>query len=54
MSFIDESDPCKLMCASPGQHPLVKGLVVDGTSCLTGGVCVGGDCVVSTLLQLLA
>ena len=40
------------MCASPGQHPVEKGLVVDGTSCLTGGVCVGGDCVVSTVFSL--
>ena len=46
-SFINESDPCKLMCSSPRQHPIKKGLVVDGTPCLTGGVCVDGDCVVS-------
>ena len=45
--FIDESDPCKLMCRSQEQNPDEKGTVVDGTPCLTGGVCVGGDCVVS-------
>jgi len=47
MSLINDSDPCKLICTSPGQHPMNKGLVKDGTSCLTGGVCVDGDCVVS-------
>jgi len=47
MSFINDSDPCKLICALPGQQLVKKGLVEDGTSCLTGGVCVDGDCVVS-------
>ena len=45
--FIDESDPCKLMCSPQGKHPEEKGTVVDGTPCLSGGVCVGGNCVVS-------
>ncbi|XP_065895663.1 A disintegrin and metalloproteinase with thrombospondin motifs 17-like [Dysidea avara] len=47
ISFVNESNPCKLMCSSPGQHPVKKGLVVDGTPCLSGGVCVDGDCVCS-------
>jgi len=51
MSLINESDPCKLICASPGKNPVKKGIVKDGTSCLTGGVCVDGDCVVSTIYQ---
>ena len=45
--FINKTDPCKLLCSSPGQEPVKKGLVVDGTSCPSSGVCVDGECVVS-------
>jgi len=47
MSFINESDPCKLLCSSLGEKPMMKGLVVDGTPCSSSGVCVDGQCVVS-------
>ena len=45
--FVNKSDPCKLLCSSLGQSPIQKGLVVDGTSCSSDGVCVSGECVVS-------
>jgi len=47
MSFTNESDPCKLLCSSPGENPVLKRLVVDGTPCSSSGVCVDGQCVVS-------
>ncbi|XP_065887872.1 papilin-like [Dysidea avara] len=43
--FINKTDPCKLLCSSPGQKLVENGLVVDGTSCLSSGVCVDGECV---------
>ena len=44
---INKTDPCKLLCSSPRQKNIEYGLVVDGTSCLSHSVCVGGECVVS-------
>ena len=42
-------NPCKLMCASPGEIPVEKGTVLDGTPCGVSGVCIAGTCIVSFL-----
>ena len=47
MPFIDSSNPCKLMCMLPGQKPKEKAIAIDGTPCLSSGICVDGTCVVS-------
>jgi len=51
MSFFNDSDPCKLICASPGKHPVEESLVVDATSCLTGGWRLCGKYNISELLH---
>ena len=43
------SNPCKLMCALPGELPVEKGTAMDGTPCGMSGVCVAGMCIVSLL-----
>ena len=35
------------MCMLPGGEPVEKATVIDGTPCLSGGICVDGTCVVS-------
>ena len=47
MPFNDSSNPCKLMCILPGQKPEEKAIAIDGTPCLSSGICVDGTCVVS-------
>ena len=47
MPYINTSNPCILMCASPGQTPVEKAVAIDGTPCSSNGVCVHGMCVVS-------
>lgn len=37
---------CKLMCMLPGDKPVEKETAVDGTPCLSGGICVDGMCIV--------
>ena len=52
VSFTNPSDPCKLMCGLPGELPVEKGTVIDGTPCGVSGVCVAGTCIVSSLATL--
>ena len=35
------------MCMLPGQKPVEKTTAIDGTPCLSNGICVDGTCVVS-------
>ena len=48
MPFVNTSDPCKLMCSLFNQRPTEKAVAIDGTPCLSSGVCVDGTCVVSS------
>ena len=36
-----------MICTLPGQNPVEKGIVIDGTPCLSDSICVDGMCVVS-------
>ena len=40
------------MCGLPGELPIEKGTVVDGTSCGVSGICVAGTCIVSLLASI--
>ena len=40
------------MCGLPGELPVEKGTVVDGTPCGVSGICVAETCIVSSLATI--